>query len=418
MRAARAGMAALAAAALVAAGCTEDAITNLPPDQVPGRAAETVEITLRAGQLPDWHDTTVAGFITPGSAGLLILASQPELQAHILGRFSTLPDTVQLDTVRHAVLAFEEATLRLNLDTLRSIFPAAGALRVELRTLARGFEPREATWTEAAEGDPWVEPGGDFGTLLASAELTGVTDTVRAPVAGVPVDSLLTAWRDAEGEPGVGLLVAEGDGRLAPTGVTLEMRVRLEGVDTLVAQARSALPTTFLFDPPPPPAGVELRVGGIPSHRAYVSFVPPERVGSVPLRGSIINRAELVFHPLDPLEPPFALGRSGGAVAVGLLGDFAVLGARTPIGGALGLSEVMNPDSLAAGRPLVFPVDSLLRAWAAAEPESLRELRVGIRSSPEGGDLGAWEFGSVEAEEGRQPLLRLLLTPRTAFNVP
>ncbi|MFQ5888474.1 MAG: hypothetical protein ACE5JR_00330 [Gemmatimonadota bacterium] len=414
-------LAALAAVLLASevAGCTEEALTDVPPDAVPGEGAETVELRLRASELPQWDDTTFSGFSTPSDAGILVAAADSTLQARILGRFSNIPDSVQIDTVRRAVLEFDSASIRLVLDTAQSVFTdSATALRVEVRALARRFEAREATWTEAARGESWSTPGGDLGALLGERQLEGRADTVRLALDAVDVDSLLVAWRDGGGGPGIAVVVGGPAGRLGATNLAIRMRARLEGIDSLFTVLRSASASTFIFDPPRPAAGLSLRVAGLPSSRAYVRFTPPERVGSLKIRGSTINRAEILLRPLPPSPDPYALDRVISSSVFRLLADPFVLGAKTPIGAALGLPRALDPDSLEAGEPLVFDVTQLLAEWAEADPASLVQLFVGFRSLPEGGGLGLWDFGSVEGPVDVEPVLRMLVTPSTPFRLP
>jgi hypothetical protein len=404
------------AAAAASHGCTEEALTNLSSDLAPGESPPTVELVIPAAELPAWRDTTYVGFEIPSTASIRLLSDRADLQARILGRFSTLPDSVFVDTVRVAVEMFDGARVRVVLDTSRSVLPPEG-LEASLLPLTRSFLEDEATWQLASDGDPWDTPGGDFGQPLGSALISELTDTIFIDL-DVNVDSVLTAWRDGNGEPGFGLVAEGPEGELRVRSIGLIAEARPEGLDTLVTVTRGAVPNTLVFDPPTPPTGTSLRLVGLPAARIYFDFELPERVQGLDLRGSTINRAAIEFRPLAAPQSPFTLDVPLAAAAFRLRADPFELHERTPIGETLGPFLVLDPDSLAAGGGLQLLITDFVQVWAAAEPDSSPDLRIGVRPFPEGQELGLWDFGSVEDAVALQPLLRLLITPRAAFRLP
>lgn len=419
----------LLAAAVASLGCTEDALTGPGPEGDAG--AETVELIVSAAEMAQWRDTTYAGFALPLDAGFL-LAADPEasddLQARTLLKYPTLPDSVVIDSVDVAVDSFTSAELRLALDTARSTVPAGG-FQLRLFGLSRPFTATEVTWQEAAEGEAWSSPGGDLAAELASLDLQGASDSVLAdtlvlPIEGAGVaDSLVSAWRQSDGDNGAALVVEGPGSRLRFTRADLRLGVRPVGQDTTVEVDVLAVlgndPSTFIHDPPQPPVGSGLRLGGLPAHRAYMRFVPPDSAEGLRLLGATINRAELVFQPASPPSAPFALDQDVSTDAVELIADPFELGAKTPIGPPLQTQTgtVLSPDSLAAGNDLRIAFTSLMSQWAAA-PDSFGTFRVGLRLQPDAQTPGYWEFGSVESSASLRPFLRLVVTPPSDFDQP
>jgi hypothetical protein len=418
------------AAALAAGACTEDALTGPGPEGDEG--AETVELVVSAGEMDQWRDTTFSGFALPLDAGFLLAAdpqdSATDLRARSLLKYRTVPDSVVIDSVNVAIDSFVSAELRLSLDTARSRVPDPG-VRLRLFGLARPFTATEVTWEEAAEGEAWSSPGGDLGRELGSLDLEGVPDSVLADTLVVPVqgegvaDSLLSSWQQANGDNGAALLVEGPGARLRFDRADLRLRARPVDRDTTVELTVLAVlgndRSTFIHDPPQPPVGDGLRLGGLPAHRAYMTFVPPDTVNGLRLLGATINRAELVFRPAAAPDPPFALDQQVSTDAMELISDPFDLGVKTPIGPSLSsqTSAILTPDSLAAGQDFRIAFTGLMRRWAAA-PDSFGVFRLGLRLRPDDQTLNFWEFGSVESAPDRRPFLRLVVTPPSDFDLP
>ena len=406
----------LAAVILAAGSCTEESLVGVDPNAPPGQSSETIQLSVAVGDLPIWLDTTYVGFAVPSNSGIQLVASGDSMTSRLLGRFSTLPDSVFVDTVRLRVERMESARFRLIVDTLAgSVVPDSGT-ELRVHALTRGFEEREATWTEARAGEPWTTPGGDLGELLGSVRIDSLQDTLFLPV-GVDTDSLLTAWRAADGEMGYSLSASAGGTSITLRSVALVFDIKAEGQDTLIESVRGPQPSTFIFAPETPPPGSRLRIGGLPAGRIYIRFELPDTLAGVQLRGSRINRASLFFRSLGTPPAPFATTDTLLASVFDLLADPFELGAKTPVGVNFGTFIELNPDRLAAGGEQELNVTQLIQLWASASPDSLPELRFGIRALPEGEAVGFWEFGSID-DAANAPRLELLLTPPTEFDVP
>ena len=416
------GIVALAAAA---AGCTEEGLTGVEGEEPPGQAADAVSVSLTVDQLPVWSDTTYTGFATIGASPFLLAADQPPLETRSLFRIGSVPDSIggqPIDTTG-------SMSLRVVADTARSVFSGDSAT-LELYSLSRDFTASEATWERASAGTPWDSAGGDLADRLADLRFrfgaeadTATSDTLRMPFGGDP-DSLLTAWADSGSVPPLALLMRGDGNRMVIRQVALEIDAKNADMDSLERLTALASASTFIHDPELPPVGERLRAGGLPSSRFYFAFRPPDSIEGMPIRGARVNRAELIFHPVGDPDSPFRPPVTLSALPTRLLADPMVYGPRTPIGNPVGGGSVqsaaltLDPDSLAAGRPLKIRVTDLVQTWADAPPGAIGTFQVGLRPLPDGQDLGFWDFGSMEAADGMKPELRILITPPTDFSLP
>lgn len=399
--------------------CTEEPLTAVDAEGAPGPGIETRESRIGAAALPVWRDTALTGFANPGQAGFLLAATEEGLRARSLLRFSELPDSASLfgDTLFTPVDSFANASLFVRMDTTsRSTFPPL-PFTLRLHALERPFEASSATWTQAAEGQPWATPGGDLGPQLGSFVVEELTDTLSFGFA-VPEDSLLEAWRESDGGPGVALVVAEGGARVRFTTLTLRYDAFGEDVEAPFPFSQSPSPGVFIYEPEQPDPDLRLRIGGLPAWRYYLVFQLPELVDGTPLRNAAVSHAELVFHPLDAPPAPFQPASSLSAQGIELLGDPFELGAKTPIGGAGQTLLTLDPDSLAAGRSVRLDVTSLVVSRLTAG-EASAVLRIGLRGTPDGQNLGFWDFASVEHPVAAQrPELLIVFSPPPTFGVP
>jgi len=407
----------------VLTGCTEDPILADNSETAPGVSIPTIEIVLEAAELPSWRDTTYWGFVLPSSASFNLSADREDLQARPLARFSTIPDSAFVDTLRVAIDSFTAAAIRLSVDTVLSEIPDEG-VEISAWSLSRSFDADEATWQRAREGEPWSTPGGDLETLLGVDSLRFEVDTLGVIADSIliqlegNVDSLLTAWREAGGETGFAIVLSGPGGEVRVDAISLLAEAVPEGIDTVLSVVRRANPSTFIFDPLTPEPTTRLRLVGLPSARYYLDFELPDSLGFIQLRGSTINRATLEFRPTAAPADPFALKANIAAQAVRLLADPFVFGEKTPIGDPLGNLESLRPDDLASGATMQYDITSLIRLWSLWPTDSVFPLRVGIVPLPESQNFGFWEFFSREDAPGLRPVVHLLFTPNPSFLLP
>lgn len=416
---------------LAALGCQSDKIVSVDPDDAPGRSARTVEVLLDRSDVLSWLDTVFVGFTGPSDAGFLrIEEATGELRSRALIRFRNFPDSAFfLDTVS-PIQRFDSAVLVFTVDTQASVLGAAGTT-LQLRTVAEDWDARSASW-EVAVDTPgvrraWSSPGGDFGPVLGEVTITPETDTVVFSF-GERSDSLIRAWDDTT-RVNTGLAwVAADSGRVVARAPRLRYLVVPElRSDTSILVIKGDSRQTFIFDPSSPPLGQNaLRVGGIQGWRIYSQVelpdsVPnPESPGRASLRGSTINRAELLLVSRSAPDPPFGASRAFGVVAVELRADVQTFGEKTPVGPIVSGSDLtIQPDSLSRGDVVRLNLTAVVQEWASTPLDSAAfPIRVTVRARPEAGSFGFWEFGASGSAPALRPVLRIVFTPPTDFGIP
>lgn len=406
------GLAALATAVVLVmlGACAEDPL-SLGSEEVPGAGVETRDVTVSVAELTTWRDTTLTGFARPSTAPFVYVSSATDVSSRGLVRFD-VPDTIRtfVDTLPAA--KFEEVEFALRFDTIRSEFTEF-PVTVKLVELGERFDPHGATWQEAAPGVPWGAPGGSLGVEIASAVLEAVSDTLLMTPA-VAEDSLMKAWRETDGGNGFAIVLDGPETKLRLTQMVLRYDPTLVGRTLAVPQSQRWDERAFILDPPQPPTGTALRVGGLPASRIYFEFVPPGILGEAGLEGSTVSQAEIILHPLAAPEL-YAAERRIEARKVSLLGDPFEIGEKTPIGSGDLLTTTLDPDRLREGEPVRLDITLLM---ARAVLDSLTRIRIGFRADPDAQALGYWEFGSAESPPEFQPQLRIVFSSAPDFTVP
>ena len=403
-------VAALTSVAVLSA-CIEDPLA-LDADQAPGASSETRDVTLLASELPGWRDTTYSGFVLASQSPFRLVANTADLSARILAALD-VPDTVRTFADTLPAQSYDSVRVRIAIDTVDSRFTTF-PVTVRMVSLTRGFEQDSANWSQARPGEPWTTPGGDLGVQLASSEMAAVADSIVFTL-DVDEDSLFKAWRADDGEPGFAIVVEGPETHLNVRSITFRYEALLEGREVPVNLTNAPTSGTFIHDPPQPPTGLALRIGGLPANRFYLELDIPDELQGIPLLNAVINHAELLFEPLEPPDAPFPLEDVLASRQVKLLADPFVFYEKTPIGTAPLSTVPLAADTLAAGRPARYDV-TLLVLNAVRTGES--KLRIGIRGDPDGQTFGFWEFGSVESPVDVQPKLRIVFTPPPEFEVP
>ncbi len=408
--------------ALVTAGsvaaCSEAGLVSAPGGDTPGSAAETREVIVPVSEFGTWRDSTFGGFATPSTTSWILAAQDSALQSRALLRFAAVPDTVIINAQLLPIDSVGGILVRFGADTARSSLPG-DSVTVSVFTLDRHFDPDEAEWGRAAAGDPWPG-GGALVRRLGRQSIPTSVDTFTVGVRG-DADAFYEEWRDAGSPPSMAVTVDGTGNRLFLRNAVLEFLASPPEQDTLASATSVVEERTSIYDPPQAPVGRSLRLGGVPSSRAYFAITPPDSVDGLPLRGSQINRADLLLWPLPGGSSVFRPRGPLGVVALQLLGDPFELGAKTPVGQALAGGQVfrLDPDSVAAGRPLEVDVTELFAQWARFPEDSTAVFRLGLRPVPDGARFGYWDFGSVGADSSAlRPMVRLLFTPPTSFELP
>ncbi len=234
----------------------------------------------------------------------------------------------------------------------------------------------------------------------------------------------MQAWRATEGEPGVAVVATASGSEFLVTDVRVRNTLTTVGQPDTIIRFIPARAPTFIYDPPQPSAGQALRLAGLPSARAYMQFSLPDVLGGVPLSGSTINHAEIIFRPLAPPDAPFDLERPVIASVLEVAADPFEVGSKVPVGLPIldpssGAAQFLSliPEDLANSVPLRVNVTQLVAR--AVFVDSLADLRMVLRPSPSDAQaFGFWDFGSVESLPALQPEIIMLVTPPAEFPVP
>jgi hypothetical protein len=423
-----------AIAALALSACERDEIVNLDPESAPGPSSPTLETLLDASVLSDWADTTFGGFTRPGITNYIqVLAGQA------LGTTRGLIQFNDIDSGLTEVELYDSVRVVMGVDSARTFLPAVGMTILQLVEVQQEWDV-SATWEFAVDSPgvavPWTGgPGGSLGpTILAEDTLALiVTDTTtEMPDSlvfwlGEASDSLLRLWADSvEVNTGLAVVVADS-GRVRLVGPRLEYET-IPVDDPEVSVERSSLPTaeTFIFDP----TGTEntdgiLRVGGIGGWRSYTQFGIPDSVPVLgatdlyPLRGSTINKAELVLVSVDQRPSPFKAEAPFQTLTYALADNFLVFGPRTPAGDLVGGGDaIVFPDSIMAGDTMRVELTALLQDWSEASADSIPLLRFLIRPASAVATFGFWEFGAIDGGPAFAPSFRVVFTPPAEFRLP
>jgi hypothetical protein len=412
----------LAGLSPLATACTERAVLEVDSETAPGQATPTTEIEIPVQGMISWRDTTYSGYVVPSTSPYRVLNDSGDLTSRLLARFETIPDSIDVGTIQQPIESYANGRFRLLVDTASSVIPETG-LELEVLALTRGYEERVATWSLAAEDEPWTDLGGDLGERLGALRIDTPFDSTSSDTLFVPfevsTDSLLASWASTDGQPGLAIRALGPGASLDVRTLAVTFEVKPVGQDSLISSARSPAGFTLIFDPETPPPGGESRIGGLPSSRIYLDFELPETWEGLQIKGSTINAASLIFRPLAPPPTPFRLENPVEVISYQLLADPFEVGPKTPIGGVLGPPDLLDPEELTEDdSELQLSITPLVLIWSFAPEDSLRVLRIGVQASPEGRDLGFWEFGTAEDVTSLRPSVRMLVTPRIPFRLP
>lgn len=402
-----------AAAAVLAAlaGCGSDITTaGRCPQLCPASSVQLADTLLTA---PVSSDTSVRGYVLVREASFLLASSLDSLKSEVLVRFTPMPKTWTSGT--DTVILGKVDSVRLQLSIVQRD-TSAHSLRIILHRLPALFDTGatyasiQPSFADSTLWDTTVAASGPIPDSLASGNLTLATPDTLGPLAG---DTGVVAL-------GITLVAATptalaiGSGNQGTVGPILFFYVKGHlAKDTLqldtVPHAVSLQQTfaTFVMSPDPgqPAAGV-LSVGGLPTARATLSLSLPKVV----VDSTSIVRATLILTTRQ-------------AVA-GFARDSFTLAAQ-PLLRDLGPKSLLFPDSTISGVTRLHQgqtgrvevdITPILRLWGTTTGDTLPRTLV-LRTSPEGGQLGAVDFVGSEAATGG-PQLRVTYVRRYTFGIP
>jgi hypothetical protein len=431
------------AVALASAACADDGPTGLGSNLIPGEV-RTFELLLDAAQFLE-NDTSMGGFIQPGHVNNPYLVANQfggVVNAHLLLRFEALPTSIQYEdedgeTRTDAEPSFVGGSLVLPIDTL-SVRSGGGTATVRLSTIGQNWAPGVATWEIRRRDDdgedlPWSVPGGTPGDLVFEAEWDVAADSIV-----IPVDSqaVATIFDQESGARGVLIQLSTGDARfrvLDEGGTSPVFRVdAVPSADpeasATVDVALSANPRPVFDAPEPDLAPGELRAGGLGGWRTTMQL--KERLdtltvtlpgvsegGQVRLRDLTISMAALVLEAL-PVPTAFEPEDTVGLEPRVLLVSENKPPGRAPVGGAVAVPHVIDPDIFTEGGerrdvsiPLTRFVSNLTRRRSDEDDPPASSLA--LISLPQAGTVGYGAFAGTSSPEGSRaarPRLRILVT--------
>jgi hypothetical protein len=418
---------------IVVVGCERDEIVSVDPGAAPGESSPTVESIVGPTAVNEWIDTVFSGFVVPASAPFVLAESgTPELMSRGLARFGFITDTVVLADTISAISEFREGRVVLTLDTARSTLAASGTT-VQLRTVEQAWDLGSVTWELAVDSlgvsEPWTGgAGGSLGPVLSEVKLSEFPDSIILPL-GESSDSLIASWiEDGRVNSGLALVVADSGRLVAGSAI----RLRYDGVpelqpDTTVDLAVFSSGSTFIFDRASAPAeSGALRLGGIEGWRSYVEIALPDTIAALgsgqrfSLRGSTVDKAELVLISRPAPPPPFGADVPFQVQVFQLADDFQMFGPKTPMGAVVsGSVTVLQPDSLEVGETIALDITGRVQRFADVPLDSTAPpLRLAVRPEIEATTIGFWEFGAAGGDPAFTPFLRIVFTPPVEFRLP
>jgi hypothetical protein len=375
----------LAAVALSAAACADEAPTFTGDDQFPpGSVPITREVILPASQFFSALGS-FSGYTSAYNAPYLVVANQFDegLNAHALANFSAFPVNVTYQRngqeKRDSAFSYVDSRLVLRVDTAAS---TAGPVTVQVWQVDQQWDAPTATWTMAIDSgsvhSQWREEGGTRGALLAEGTFTNDAtsgDSLVLTLTGAEVTALSDSTAD-----GIVVTTSTTGARVELFEMVLRAGIKPDSAapdTTIVTTLTTSSQRTTVYTPeqPAPSAGF-LAVGGVRSARTLIEIHPDQEVpgcavgqscANVKLTEVRLNQVALLLRPgpvpggFDPLaEVPLSLR----LIQEPALGGAAPLGPQVLDSDASrSLSQVYyyTPgDSL-----MVLPITTLTGALAA-----------------------------------------------------
>jgi hypothetical protein len=329
----------------IAGACTDESPSDVGDDLLPSGDVRTFEVILEP---ETWlaYDTTFSGYTTAFDAPFRTVANKfgGVVDSNLLLRMAQPPNIINVRNAVGTVVPdsapqYFAGLLVLRFDTVRSESDVGTRFRAVRTTEEWDFS---ANWTLRIDTGsvelPWATPGATGGPQVDTATWAAGDSLV------LRVDSQTIAqWRDTTNTGRGVVIVSETNGsrvRVASAVFRLSIRPTIRP-DTVVILDIAAARSHFIFNPSPPPAGDQLRVGGVTSWRTILGLIPALRNLTFPCPGvancqvrldrAHINLAELLLQPASA-PPGFIPEDSTVAQVRTLLVAAGVPLQRSPIG--------------------------------------------------------------------------------------
>lgn len=418
---------ALATAVVVAFGACDEQLNGgaACPILCPGQQLALRDTTFFAVDL----DTTIAGFPAFGAEVRFFLASMGDtLQTAAVVRYDSLPNLFRhVNSVDDsAIVAVDSAYLRLTIVTGDTL------------GLPTTVEVYDVDMDGAEEADPTTVAGAFTpDRLLGSRTIPAdsLRDSLRVPIDAAKLLAKIQREDSLTRRLRVGIRVSSASetnrmSMLATNGGGAAQLIFRPSMDTTVPKVvmfpLSKTPDDLFIaldmadyqvvinGPADPPPGV-LRIGGLPSRRAYLRFNIPS---------DILDSSNVVRATLQLTQRPNGLSsQSGDTIGIG---HFGVLASPVVTDLSRALQFVQRLPGQAADTVLAVPADSGLRefeiigwvrVWRGTKPEKTPRA-IALLTPGEGISGSLIDFFSTEAAVELQPRLRITYLPRTAGQLP
>ncbi len=410
------------AAVVTAASCADEDPTTVGGGLV-GNHAQTFDLVLDPAEFLV-SDTTYDSLGSLNEASFRMAAHEfaGSLEAHTLFlvrrprsiSYTDASNVTHTDTLP----ALGGAKLTVVMDTIAS---TAGPVDLQVVQLTESWDPSSVSWglryDTASVSQPWATPGGTTGDVLADTTWeSGDTLVIQLDSAAAQ------AWSDTTADGLGGMLRSTTPGaRVFIRSMTLTFDVLPTQGDTVLSGGNIAGQALVAAPDAPPPGPGELRLGGLPTWRSLLRFLPiadlpvPCSITSttctVPLSEVKINAAVLQLQPIPVgarlLERPILA--QGSAV----LGAPGVPITRSPLSGALGITrDSLRADlfdgSSASPPRVTVPVTTFVQNLANATSDSTAVPWLALTQFGEGSSFGYAAFAAIASGNG--PRLRLIVT--------
>lgn len=296
--------------ALVSSACTEENPTEIGGSLAPSVDVQTFEVILPASAFL-LDDSSFSGYRSAAEAPFGVIAHSFEnvYDANTLLRFSLPPRTVSVRTTGTTVVVdstpiFSTGQMVVKLD---SVIATARPVTLALYRTAEEWDV-SATWPLRVDTPgvklPWTTPGGTRGAQIDTATWAAGDSVI------FDVDSATIAlWSDSTNRTRGAILVSETDGsRFRMLSATVRVNTH-STVRPDTALTIDLVPTvrTFVSNPTLTTPTSAVRVGGIPTWRAFLRFredlgahvIQVGDFDSIRLDSVHINRAQLLLKPAD-----------------------------------------------------------------------------------------------------------------------
>lgn len=432
-------MAFLALAGLMTMGACTDEVPTFDDDRWIPVDAETVELRIPFDDFVEDFQVFEGFGSAAGIQRPFVAREYREgFDSHALLRFERPPAAVSVfpsdgeNVVTDSQYVAVGGTLVVRMDTLA--LPSSEPVELTAGALQTAWHPESANWLHAVDTlgnrESWSEAGGGPARTVDTAawdptEGDSLTFQVDSATAGEWIDQELLSRgaRVSTLTPGALLQIREATFRpmLRPS----------VNADTVVTPSLQLTHRTFIYEPQPGVSQEEIRVGGAPARRAFLTLrIPAQWEGTAEVCARVscpidvtpqrVLFSGLVLHTAAGPHPAF---QPFDTIRVDLRPALAADRIpRSPLGSSVQpIPRVLTADAFEAGGgsrvevPMTRYVRDLLRADEDEEGEAVPNT-LAILAAPEPGPFPFATFAGP-GQEG-EPFLRIILTLSEGVQLP